>query len=69
MIAMLRRVLQILLLVAIVMLCYWVIIWVLGLLGVSIPHQVLVCILVILGLTGAIAIISGRADNINWWGP
>ncbi len=65
---MLRRVLQILLLVAIVMLCYWVIIWVLGLLGVVIPHQILVCILVILGLMGAIAIISGRADNINWWG-
>ncbi len=66
---MLRRVLQILLLVAIIMLCYYVIIWVLGLLGIVIPQQILVVILVILGLSGAIAIISGRADNINWWGP
>ncbi len=65
---MLRRVLQILLLVAIIALCYWVIIWVLGLLGIAIPQQIVVCILVILGLCGAIAIISGRADNINWWG-
>lgn len=64
---MLKRVLQILLLIAIVMLCYYVIIWVLGLLGIGVPHQILVAILVILGLTGAIGIISGRADNINWW--
>jgi uncharacterized membrane protein len=66
---MLKKVLQILLVIAIVMLCYWVIIWVLGLLGIAIPHQILVCILVILGLMGAIGIISGRFDNINWWGP
>lgn len=65
---MLRRVLQILLLIAIVALCYWVVIWVLGILGVAIPNQIIVCVLVILALMGAIAIISGKADNINWWG-
>lgn len=64
---MLRRVLQILLIVAIVVLCYYVVIWVLGLLGVAIPHQIIVVCLVILGLMGAIAVLSGRMDNINWW--
>jgi putative effector of murein hydrolase LrgA (UPF0299 family) len=64
---MLKRVLQILLVVAIVVLCYYVIIWVLALLGIMIPQQILVVIMVILGLTGAIAVMSGRADNINWW--
>ena len=64
---MLKRVLQILLLIAIIALCYWVIIWVLGLLGVPVPHQVIVCILVILGIMGALGIISGKADNISWW--
>lgn len=66
---MLRRVLQILLAIAIIVLCYWVAIWVLALLGVAIPHQILVVILVILGLTAAIGILSGRLDNVNWWGP
>lgn len=64
---MLSRVLHLLLLVAIIVLCYWVILWVLGLLGVAIPHQILVCILVILGLMGAIGILSGRLDGVNWW--
>lgn len=64
---MLRRVLQILLLIAVVMLCYYVVIWIFGLLGIAVPHQILVVVLVILGLSGAIAILSGRADNINWW--
>jgi hypothetical protein len=64
---MLRRVLQILLVVATVVLCYYIIIWVLGLLGIVIPQQILVCILVIMGLIGALAALSGKLDNINWW--
>lgn len=66
---MLRRVLQILLMVAIVVLCYYVIVWVLGLLGIVIPQAILVVIMVIIGLTCAIAVLSGRLDNITWWGP
>lgn len=65
---MLRRVLQILLLIAIVALCYWVIIWVLGLLKIAIPDQIIICVLVALGLWGAIGILNGSADNIKWWG-
>lgn len=65
---MLKRVLQMLLLIAIVALCYYLIIWVLNLLGVAVPQQIIVAVLVILGLMGAIGIISGRADNVNWWG-
>ena len=63
---MLGRVIQILLLVATVALCYWVIMWVLGLLGIAIPHQIIVCVLVILALWGVYGIISGRIDT--WWG-
>ncbi len=66
---MLRKVLQILLAIAVVVLCYYVIVWVLGLLGVPIPHQILVVIMVILGLMAAIGVLSGRFDSINWWGP
>jgi len=64
---MLRRVLQILLIIAVVVLCYYIIVWVLGLLGVPVPHQIIVVIMVILGLSGAIAALSGRLDSINWW--
>jgi hypothetical protein len=64
---MLRRVLQILLVIATVVLCYYLIIWILGLLGIAIPQQILIAILVILGLMGALGILSGKADNINWW--
>ncbi len=64
---MFRRVLQILLAIAVLMLCYWTILWVLGLLGISIPSQILTCIIVILGLLAALGILSGRADNIRWW--
>lgn len=64
---MLKRVLQILLVIAIVVLCYWVIVWVLGLLGIAVPSQILIAIMVILGLMGAIAALSGRLDSINWW--
>jgi len=64
---MLLRVLKILLMAAILMLCYYVVIWVLGLLGISIPQQILTVIFVILALMGVIGIITGRFDNINWW--
>ena len=64
---MLRRVLGILLMIAIIMLCYWVTIWVLGLLGIVIPQQILTCVFVILCLVGALAVIGGKFDNINWW--
>lgn len=65
---MLRRVIQILILIATIALCYWVIRWVLQLLGIAIPDQIIICVLVLLGLWGALGILSGRADNINWWG-
>jgi len=64
---MLRRVLQILLAIAIVVLCYFVIIWVLGLLGVHIPQQILNIVFVILGLIVALGVVTGRFDNVSWW--
>lgn len=62
-----RRVLQVLLVVAVIVLCYYLIVWILGLLGIVIPHQILVVIMVIIGLMAALGILSGRMDNIKWW--
>jgi hypothetical protein len=61
------RVLNILLAIASVVLMYLVTIWVLGMLGVSIPDQILKVIFVIFALLAAIWALSGRWDS--WWGP
>lgn len=61
------RILAILLGIAFVVLAYYVVIWVLGMLGVVVPHQILVVVFVIIGLMMAIAILSGRFNNVNWW--
>ena len=66
---MLRRILAILLSIAILVLCYYLVIWVLGLLGITIPQHILTVVFVILGLITAIGVFSGRFDNVNWWGP
>ena len=63
----LKRVLNVLLAIAIVFLCYYVIVWVLGMLGVSVPDQILRVIMIILGLIAVIGAISGKFDG--WWGP
>jgi len=62
------RILTILLMIAFVVLAYYVTIWVLGLLGIHLPQQILTVIFVILGLICAIAAFTGRLDNIRWWG-
>lgn len=59
------RVMYVLLAIACVMLCYVLIVWVLGLLGVSVPDQVLRIIMVIIGLLAALGALQGRFDN--WW--
>lgn len=59
------RVLHILLAIACVVLCYYVVIWVLGMLGLSVPDQILKVVFVILGLIAAIGALSGRFDK--WW--
>ena len=59
------RVLQVLLALAFVVLAYYVVIWVLGMLGIHVPGQILTVIFVIIGLMAAIAALSGRLDN--WW--
>lgn len=61
------RVLSILLAIAFVVLIYFVTIWVLGMLGIHVPSNILTVIFVIIGLMMAIAALSGRLDNvINW---
>ncbi|HEV3312200.1 MAG TPA: hypothetical protein VG815_16945 [Chloroflexota bacterium] len=62
------RILSILLAIAFVVLAYYVVIWVLGMLGVHIPAQILTVVFVIIGLMMAIGILSGQFDRINWWG-
>jgi hypothetical protein len=61
------RVIQILILIASLAFLYWLVIWILGLLHLGVPDQLIVCAFVILGLTGLYGIVSGKADS--WWGP
>lgn len=64
------RVLSILLAVAIVVLCYFVTVWVLGLLGIVLPANILTVIFVIVGLIAAIGALTGRFDPwFKWRGP
>lgn len=57
------RILTILLAIAVVVLCYYVTIWVLGLLGIHLPQQILTVIFVIVGLVAAIWALTGRMDT------
>jgi len=59
------RVLQVLLAVAFVVLAYYVVIYVLGMLGIMVPDQILKVCFVILGLLAVIGALSGKFDN--WW--
>jgi putative effector of murein hydrolase LrgA (UPF0299 family) len=61
------RVLYILLAIALVILTYYIVIWVLRLLGITVPDQILTVIFVILGLLAAIGALTGRMDT--WWPP
>lgn len=61
--ALLVRVMMILLAVAVVVLCYYITIYVLGLLGIHIPGNILTVIFVIIGLLLAIWALTGRLDN------
>ena len=62
------RFLSILLAVAFVVLLYYATIWILSLLGIHVPQQILQVIFVIIGLMMAIGVLSGRFDNVSWWG-
>jgi hydrogenase-4 membrane subunit HyfE len=57
------RVIMILLAVAVVVLCYYVVIYVLGMLGIHIPGNILTVIFVIVGLLLVLWAITGRLDN------
>lgn len=62
------RVLNVLLWLAFVVLAYYVVIWVLAMLGIAVPDHILKVVFVILGLLAMIAALSGKLDN--WWkGP
>lgn len=62
------RILSILVAIGFVVLAYYVTIWVLTLFGISIPQHILTIIFTIIALLVAIGVLSGRFDNINWWG-
>lgn len=61
--AMAVRVFSILLAIAFMVLFYIVTIWVLALLGIVIPHNILTVVFVIIGLICAIGVLTGRFDN------
>ncbi len=60
---MLKTVLGILYQVAIFVLCFLIVIWVLSLLGIYLPHNILVAIGVCLGLYAAIKFLSGSPPD------
>lgn len=62
--SLLIRVLYILLAIAFVVLIYFVTIWVLGMLGIHIPDQILKVIFVIIALMAAIYALTGRMDSL-----
>lgn len=57
------RVLYVLLGIAFVVLAYYVVIYVLGMLGIAVPDQILKVVFVILGLLAVIGALSGRFDS------
>jgi len=59
------RVLYVLLGIAFVVLAYYVVIYVLGMLGIAVPDQILKVVFVILGLLAVIGALRGSFDN--WW--
>jgi hypothetical protein len=62
------RILSILLAIAFVVPAYYVVIYVLGLLGIHIPQNILTVVFVIIALLATIAALSGRFDDITTWG-
>lgn len=60
---MLVRILMILLAIAVVVLCYYITIWVLGMLGIHLPANILTVIFVIIGLILAVWALTGKLDN------
>lgn len=61
--ALLVRILMILLAIAVVVLCYYITIWVLGMLGIHLPANILTVIFVIIGLILAVWALTGKLDN------
>lgn len=57
------RILYILLAIAFVVLAYYVVIWVLQMLGIQVPQHILQVVFVILGLLAVIGAMTGRLDN------
>ena len=51
--------------IAFVVLAYYVVIYVLGMLGIGVPDQILRVVFVILALLAIIGALQGRFDN--WW--
>lgn len=63
--ALIIRVLYILLAIAVVVALYYLTIWVLGLLGITVPQHIITVVFVIIGLIAAIGALTGRLD---FWG-
>lgn len=57
------RILYILLAIAFVVLAYYVVIWVLGMLGIAVPDQILKVVFIILALIAVIGAVTGRLEN------
>jgi hypothetical protein len=58
------RVLYVLLAIAFIVLAYYVVIYVLGLLGIAVPDQILKVVFVILAIIAVIGALQGKFDNL-----
>lgn len=58
------RVISILLVIAFVVLAYYVAVWVLNMLGIHIPDHIMKVIFVIVALMAALYALTGRMDNL-----
>jgi hypothetical protein len=67
---MIERVIYALLYICGIALCYFLIIWVLGAIGLHLPAMVLNILLVMLVLVAVLVLVRLFAPNIKWWpGP
>lgn len=57
------RICHILLAIAFVVLAYYVVVWVLGMLGIDVPPHILHVVFVIIGLMACIGALTGKFDS------
>ena len=66
---MLSKCIDVLVAITIVVICYFLIVWVLQLLQVSVPEKLLTAIMVLIALVAVGGAATGRYTFSSWWTP